>query len=73
MALCMIQQILNSHLDFWKSNVLIHIGIILLLKLVLCLDSVINLMTQSDGTQVIKLWHNHPYYAQVQGQMAVGD
>ena len=29
--------------------------------------------TQSDGTQLIKLWRNHPYYAQVQGQMAVGD
>ena len=29
--------------------------------------------TQSDGTQVIKLRRNHPYYAQVQGQMAVGD
>ena len=29
--------------------------------------------TQSDGTQLIKLWCNHLYYAQVQGQMAVGD
>ena len=29
--------------------------------------------TQSDGSQLIKLRRSHPYYAQVQGQMAVGD
>lgn len=28
---------------------------------------------QSDGSQRLKLRRNHPYYAQVQGQMAVGD
>ena len=29
--------------------------------------------THSDGSQLIKLRHSHPYYAQVQSQMAVGD
>ena len=31
------------------------------------------LETDSNGSQKIKLRRNHPYYAQVQGQMAVGD
>ena len=69
MALCMIQQILNSHLDFWRSNVLIHIGIVLLLKLVLCLDSVVNLTLNLMALRL----SNFGAIIQVQGQMAVGD
>ena len=29
--------------------------------------------SQTDGSEQVKLRRNHPYYAQVQGQMAVGD
>ena len=32
-----------------------------------------HLETDSDGSQQIKLRRNHPYYAQIQGQMVVGD
>ena len=74
MTLCMIPQILNSYLDFWRSNASIHIEIVLTVTEAcgmprFCFEP----DTQSDGSQLIKLRHSHPYYAQVQGQMAVGD